>query len=375
MIRKNTRADGSHTYTAQLRIKRGGVVVFSEARNFERKPMAEGWLAKRRYEMSLPGALDKTKTTKGTLSDAIDKYIADAADIGKTKAQVLRAIKSHEIAEKQMSEITSKHVVDLARELRDGGRKPQTVQNYLSHLGAIFALAKDSYGYDVEQDVVNVALRSTRKIGLTRKSGKRDRRPSIDEMDTLMDHFAEVQRKRPSSNPMPAICAFALFSTRRQEEIVRIAWSDLDEQHSRILVRDMKHPGQRIGNHVWCDLPPEAMAIIRTMPRNDARIFPYSTDAVSASFTRACKFLAIDDLHFHDLRHEGVSRLFEVGWTIPQVSGVSGHRSWSSLQRYSHLRQTGDKWANWRWKKAFEALDIVQDSVADAPPDEGDELP
>lgn len=349
MIRKNTRADGSHTYTAQLRIKRGGVVVFSEARNFERKPMAEGWLAKRRYEMSLPGALDKTKTTKGTLSDAIDKYIADAADIGKTKAQVLRAIKSHEIAEKQMSEITSKHVVDLARELRDGGRKPQTVQNYLSHLGAIFALAKDSYGYDVEQDVVNVALRSTRKIGLTRKSGKRDRRPSIDEMDTLMDHFAEVQRKRPSSNPMHVICAFALFSTRRQDEICRIAWSDLDEQHSRILVRDMKHPGQRIGNNVWCDMPPEALAIIMTMPRSDPRIFPFSTDAISAAFTRACSFLQIEDLHFHDLRHEGVSRLFEQGWTIPQVSGVSGHRSWSSLQRYSHLRQTGDKWAGWSW--------------------------
>lgn len=351
MIRKNTRANGSHTYTAQLRIKRGGVVVFSEARNFEREAMAKGWLLKRKYEMSLPGALDKTKTTKGTLSDAIDKYIADAAEIGKTKAQVLRTIKTYEIAEKQMSEITSKHVVDLARELKDGGRKPQTVQNYLSHLGAIFALAKDSYGYDVEQDVVNVALKSTRKIGLTRKSGKRDRRPSVDEMNRLMEHFTDIKRKRPSSNPMNVICAFALFSTRRQEEVIRISWSDLDEQHSRILVRDMKHPGQRIGNNVWCDLPPEAMAIIRAMPRIDPRIFPFSTDAISAAFTRSCAFLGIDDLHFHDLRHEGVSRLFEMGWTIPQVSGVSGHRSWSSLQRYSHLRQTGDKWKDWAWLK------------------------
>lgn len=336
--------------------------------------MAEGWLSKRRYEMSQPGALDKTKTTKGTLSDAIDQYIADAAHIGKTKAQVLRTIKNYEIAEKQMSEITSKHVVDLARELRDGGRKPQTVQNYLSHLGAIFSLAKDSYGYDVEQDVVNVAVKSTRKLGLTRKSGKRDRRPSIDEMNKVMEHFAGIQRRRPSSNPMTAICAFALFSSRRQEEILRIKWRDLDEKHSRVIVRDMKNPGQTVGNDVLCDLPPEALAIIRTMPRTDVRIFPFSTDAVSAAFTRACAFLQIDDLHFHDLRHEGVSRLFEMGWTIPQVSGVSGHRSWSSLQRYSHLRQTGDKWKNWSWKKAFEALDILQNSVPGVPTDEGDEL-
>jgi hypothetical protein len=41
-------------------------------------------------------------------------------------------------------------------------------------------------------------------------------------------------------------------------------------------------------------------------------------------------------LHFHDLRHEGISRLFEMGRTIPQAASVSGHRSWASLQRYSH---------------------------------------
>jgi len=59
--------------------------------------------------------------------------------------------------------------------------------------------------------------------------------------------------------------------------------------------------------------------------------------------------LEIEDLRFHDLRHEGISRLFEMGWTIPQVATVSGHRSWKILKRYSHLRQSGDKYANWKW--------------------------
>ena len=87
---------------------------------------------------------------------------------------------------------------------------------------------------------------------------------------------------------------------------------------------------------------------IDSMPRRDERIFPYSTDAISAAFTRACKVLGIDDLHSYDLRHEGVSRLFETGRAIPQVATVSGHRSWHSLKRYSHLRQSGDKYANWK---------------------------
>jgi integrase len=55
-------------------------------------------------------------------------------------------------------------------------------------------------------------------------------------------------------------------------------------------------------------------------------------------------------LHFHDLRHEGISRLFEAGWDIPHVALVSGHRSWSSLQRYAHIRQRDDKYAGWRWR-------------------------
>jgi integrase len=57
-----------------------------------------------------------------------------------------------------------------------------------------------------------------------------------------------------------------------------------------------------------------------------------------------------DRRHFHDLRHDGISRLFEMGWTIPHVASVSGHRSWQSLKRYTHIRQNGDKYAGWDWR-------------------------
>lgn len=69
------------------------------------------------------------------------------------------------------------------------------------------------------------------------------------------------------------------------------------------------------------------------MPRLADEIFPYTTDAIGAAFTRACQLLGFnsDDapvekrLHFHDLRHDGVSSLFEIGWNIPHVAAVSGH--------------------------------------------------
>jgi integrase len=48
--------------------------------------------------------------------------------------------------------------------------------------------------------------------------------------------------------------------------------------------------------------------------------------------------LKIEDLHFHDLRHEGTSRLFEAWFTIEQVALVTGHKDWKMLRRYTHLR-------------------------------------
>ncbi len=167
----------------------------------------------------------------------------------------------------------------------------------------------------------------------------------MDEIDRLIRYFRE---RAAQAMPMDRVIVFALFSTRRQEEITRIRWDDLDG--NRVLVRDMKNPGQKIGNNVWCDLPPEARAVIDQMPRRRAEIFPFAADTISANFTRACKMLGIDDLRFHDLRHEGISRLFEMGWTIPHVAAVSGHRSWQSLKRYTHLQARGDKWEGWTWE-------------------------
>jgi integrase len=96
-------------------------------------------------------------------------------------------------------------------------------------------------------------------------------------------------------------------------------------------------------------LPTEALKIALSMPRLADEIFPYDPRSISSAFTKACAFLEIEDLRFHDLRHEGVSRLFEMGRTIPLAASVSGHRSWTSLKRYTEIKQQGDKYENWKW--------------------------
>lgn len=66
----------------------------------------------------------------------------------------------------------------------------------------------------------------------------------------------------------------------------------------------MKNPGDKWGNDVWCQLPEEAMAVIKSMPRAFDEIFPYTTDAIQGAWSRAITAAGIEDLTFHDLRHE-----------------------------------------------------------------------
>lgn len=343
------RKDGTVSYCAQILIKKGGKIVHRGSKTFDRKQAAHAWLEKREKELAKPGEIDRLKAPKITLAMAIQKYIEESQeDFGATKTQVLKSIMSQEIGSRQCSEITSELIVEYAKDLRKT-RSAATVQNYISHLSVVFDLANPAWGYELSKQAFNDAIPVMKKLKLTDKSTKRDRRPTLAELDKLMEHFDITQRRRKDAIPMQKIIAFAIFSARRQEEITTIQWADLDADAQRILIRDMKHPEDKKGNDVWCDLPSEALAVIKSMPKRKDAIFPYNAESIGANFTRACKILGIEDLHFHDLRHEGISRLFEMGKDIPHAALVSGHRSWQSLQRYSHIRQTGDKFKSWKW--------------------------
>lgn len=356
-IYERRRSDGSIAYKAEIVVRKDGK-RHKLSQTFEREAVAQRWIKRREAEIRKPGGLVALqKRQKVVLGQVIDRYTADTARIGRTKAQVLQALKKHDIAQKECSDIASEDLVDLARELASN-RKPQTVSNYMSHLSAVFAIAKPAWGYELDHTAMQEAMMVCKRLGLTAKSSKRGRRPTVDEMDRLMAHF-EDRTGRRRALPMHHVAAFALFSSRRLEEITRLAWADYEPHNARILVRDMKHPGEKIGNDVWCELPPQARAIVDAMPRQREYIFPYTAEAISAAFTRACKVLGIPDLRFHDLRHEAVSRLFELGRTIPQVASVSGHRSWQSLQRYSHLHSAEDKWAHWEWLSNITSKDAA----------------
>lgn len=350
-IRK--RKDGSTVYSAQIRITQQGKTVYQESQTFDRKATAQNWIKRRETELAVPGAIDRANRTGISVRKMIEQYLEEyerLQPLGRTKHMTLNAIARSWLGDVLDRDVTSQRLVEYALgRISDDGIQPQTVSNDLSHLGAVLAVARPAWGYDIDPLAMPDARRVLRKMGAVKRARERDRRPALDELDRLLTYFTEMWDRRRQQIDMVRTIGFALFSTRRQDEITRIRWDAIDAERQAVLITDMKNPGQKLGNDVWCHVPEEAWQILQSMPHVSEFVFPYNAKSISASFTRACCFLEIDDLHFHDLRHDGVSRLFEIGWDIPRVASVSGHRDWNSMRRYTHLRGRGDKYQSWHW--------------------------
>ncbi|KJV05562.1 tyrosine-type recombinase/integrase [Methylocucumis oryzae] len=60
---------------------------------------------------------------------------------------------------------------------------------------------------------------------------------------------------------------------------------------------------------------------------------------LSRKWATIAQLAGCDGLHFHDLRHEAVCRLYEkTTLTDLQIAKISGHKDLKMLKRYSNLR-------------------------------------
>lgn len=345
-IVERRRKTGGTAFMAKIILKRDGRIIHRESRTLETRTAAKNWMRDREYELSRPAEIARmTSPAIPTLADAIERYLEDTPHLAKTGRSYLSRIAGMEIGRKPCDRIVSADIVDMARTLTET-IAPQTVHNYVAYLSSVFRLARPAWSMPLSYDEIKGAWVVLRRMRLVASSNSRDRRPTLEELDRMLEFF---ERQALLRIPMVKIVAFAIFSTRRRDEITRMRWIDYEPQHKRVLIRQMKDPRKKID--VWVDLPDEAMAIIATMPKVAPEIFPFRGASIGTAFAAATEMLGIEDLHFHDLRHEGISRLFEMGLNIPNVALVSGHRSWSSLSRYTHIRQQGDKYADWPWLK------------------------
>jgi integrase len=281
-----------------------------------------------------------------TFGELIDLHIEDMKEVGRapgrSKAATLAMLKCR-LGRRTIVEMDRERIVDFGRARAKEGAGPTTIAIDVGVIKLVMQHAAAVHGLPVRIEPVDLGRIALKRLGLVGHSRERDRRPTEEELARLIAYFDRNPRQ---IIPMGRIIRFAVATAMRQEEICRVTWSDYNERTKMLTIRDRKDPRAKKGNDQKIPLLAvsgyDANAIVEeqrgSRSNADDRIFPVNHKSVSSVFTRACQVLRIDDLHFHDLRHEGTSRLFEAGFQIHQVALVTGHKDWKMLRRYTHLR-------------------------------------
>ncbi|MGE5564967.1 MAG: site-specific integrase [Parcubacteria group bacterium] len=307
----------------------------------------------RRWATDAERQVDRGETPVGsrtarlnTFGHLIDLHIADMKEVGKapgrSKDATLKMLK-RELGALRLVEIDRERIVKFGRSRALQGAGPTTVGIDIGIIKLVLQHAAAVHGLPVKVEPVDLGRIALKRLGLVGHSNERDRRPTEEELEQLIAYFDGNPRQ---TIPMGRIVKFAVATAMRQEEICRVTWSDLDTRTKMLTIRDRKDPRQKKGNDQRIPLLAgsgyDALALIEEQRsrrgNEDDRIFPYCHRSAGTAFTRACKELEIVDLHFHDLRHEGTSRLFEAGFAIEHVALVTGHKDWKMLRRYTHLK-------------------------------------
>ena len=196
-----------------------------------------------------------------------------------------------------------------------------TLKRQLNPIRNMFEVARTQWGLPIADNPVA-------KLGFKGKDRQRDRRLLTGEFDRLAKS-ADTYR-----NPIVArIIRFALATGMRRGEILSMQWRHVDVSRRLLAI-----PITKNGRSRTIPLSMQAISALPECDPNAKYVFPIKANALQLAFVRITRRATITDLRFHDLRHEAISRFFELGLTTPEVASLSGHRDLTMLFRYAHAQ-------------------------------------
>lgn len=309
------------------------------AKTFRTKRDAEDWARTTEDEMVRGVYIRRTISEKMTLESALDRYIKEITPTKKPKTQSAEIHKAKALRKTlgkySLAAITPNLVAEYRDQRLDEGKSANTVRLELALLSHLFNIAIKEWGIGLAFNPLNNIRRPSPGEG-------RNRRLNDDEENRLL------KAVNSHSNPMLGwIVKLALYTAMRQGEILSLTRKQVDLKRRIIRLSDTKNGSERTVPLTKCAVETLSEAInnpIRPIdcdliffgePGKDGTRKPYTINRV---WTHALQKAEIEDLRFHDLRHEATSRLVEAGLSDQEVASITGHKSMQMLRRYTHLR-------------------------------------
>lgn len=304
----------------QARVRRTGYPEQSDT--FRTKAAAERWARDIEGRMDSGGyAATHAEAKRFTLADALDRYEREVTPRKRGRDRELKRItawRQHQLAARALVEIRPRDLAAHRDARMKAGRSPNTIRLELALLSHIFTTARREWGFT---GLVN-PVADTAKPSLIGTA--RDRRLRDGEESKLLEACAN------RSAWLAPVVHLAIETAMRRGEIAALRDDMIDGDVIRLALT-------KNGTARAVPLSPaahQALAAVRAAC-GGAIALP-GADAISKEFAAAVRAAGLRNLHFHDLRHEGTSRLFEHGLALQEVAAITGHKTWSQLARYTH---------------------------------------
>lgn len=288
---------------------------------FRTKAMAEQWATRKEDALSQRNLRDYGTAEVTTLSKCFADYQKEITPRKSSQQQEESRLKilTRELGNLTLIQLTPQEIISYV-DRRQQTITSESVRKEIATLSQVWKTARALWQINLPENPVTIA-REILSVTRTLKPGQeRIRRLKKGEYARIMKHAPE------SVKP---VIDFALETGMRRGEI-------LNARREHVHGHFLRIPETKTEKPRTIPLSKKALQILKKAPKQGF-LFVLRPDSVTQGFNRACKRAEIEDLRFHDLRHEAISRLFEKGLAVQEVAAISGHSDWRTLKRYTHV--------------------------------------
>lgn len=206
-----------------------------------------------------------------------------------------------------------------------------TVGRELTLIAHVIEKARKEWGMELAENPAHVVSRP-------KQAPHRERRLRGDEEARLLD-AADKTHSKVCPGYLHQAIILAVETAMRQAEIAELRWEFINLKDRVIRLRPTVDFHIKNDSARTIPLSLRAVAALTAAgEKTTGQVFKGVTpEGLKRAFIRTTERAEIEDLTFHDLRHEATSRLFEKGLNIGEVKQITGHKTMSALERYVHM--------------------------------------
>jgi len=306
----------------QVQIRKQGHQTLTKS--FLYRSDAQTWAKEIESKIERGSFRDPSLLEKTLFRDVLQRYLQEITPQKRSRRSetyCIRGLLRAPLSRLSLAQIGPQAIANY-RDLRLRAVSSSTVRRELVTLSHIFTILIREWEYPLPSNPVKMIKKPS-------ETQSRNRRLQADEEHRILE--ACSGHPNPWLHPLVIL---AIETAMRRSELLNLRWADIDQHARTALIRESKNGDQRV-----VPLSNNAIEVLNNLPHSiDGRVIPLLPDSVTRAWTRIAHRLEINDLKFHDLRHEATSRFFEMGLNVMEVSSITGHKDLSMLKRYTHLK-------------------------------------